>query len=43
MILNFIFRNILYQRVASDPKIVSRTENAKNMGPTAVTIVLEQK
>ena len=30
-------------RVTSDPKFISKTENAKNMGQTPVTIILDQK
>ena len=33
----------VYQWVTGDPKIISRTENAKNIGPTPITIILEQK
>ena len=29
--------------MTSGPKIISRTKNAKNIGPTPVTIILEQK
>ena len=36
-------RTIVYKRVTSDPKIISRTENTKKIGPTLVTIFLEQK
>ena len=42
-IYNFLFGTIVYQWATSDPKIISRTENAKNMGPTPITIILEQK
>ena len=39
----FLFGSIVYNRVTSDPKIISRTKNAMNMEPTPVTIILEQK
>ena len=42
-IYGFLFGNIVYQWVTSEPKIISRTENAKNMGPKPITIILEQK
>ena len=42
-IQNFLFRTIVYQRVTSDLNITRRTKNAKNVGPTPVTIILEQK
>ena len=42
-IYNFLFGTIVYQCVTSDSKIISRTENAKNMGPTTIIIILEQK
>ena len=45
-IYNFLFGVIVYQWVTSDPKIISSTENGKNMGPTPITpitIILEQE
>ena len=42
-IYNFLFGTIVYRWVTSDPKIISRTKNAKNMGPTPITITLEHK
>ena len=42
-IYNFLFGTIAYQWVTSGPKVISGTENAKNMGPTPITIILKQK
>ena len=42
-IYNFLFGAVVYKWVTSDPKIILRTENAKNMGPTPITIILGQK
>ena len=36
-IQNFLLRTIVYQRVTSDPKIIWRTKNAKNIVPMPVT------
>ena len=42
-VYNFLFGTIAYRWVTSDPKIISRTKNAKNIGPTPIAITLEHK
>ena len=42
-IYSFLFQIFVFQRATSDPKIISRMENAKKIRPTTAIIVFGQK